>query len=76
MPTIFTEGGFRFMIYLDDHLPAHVHAIGADCMIRIGLEPLEVLSSVGAKATDVRRATEIAQRRREELLAAWRRHHE
>ena len=76
MPTIFTEGGFRFMIYLDDHLPAHVHAIGADCMIRIGLEPLEVLSSVGANATDVRRAAEIAQRRREELLAAWRKHHE
>ena len=76
MPTIFTEGGFRFMIYLDDHLPAHVHAICADCMIRIGLDPLEFLSSVGAKATEVRRATEIAQRRREELLAAWRKHHE
>jgi len=76
MPTIFTEGGFRFMIFLDDHLPAHVHAIGADCMIRIGLDPLEVLSSVGAKASEVRRATAIAQRRREELLEAWRKHHE
>lgn len=75
MPTIFTESGFRFMIYLDDHPPAHVHAIAADCMIRIGLEPLEVLSSVGAKASDVRRAMEIAQRRREELVAAWRKHH-
>ncbi len=63
------------MIYLDDHPPAHVHAIGADCMIRIGLEPLEVLSSIGAKASEVRRATGIAQRRREELLAAWRKHH-
>jgi len=63
------------MIYLDDHPPAHVHAIGADCMIRIGLEPLEVLSSVGAKASEVRRAVAIADRRREELLAAWRKHH-
>ncbi|MSP97753.1 MAG: DUF4160 domain-containing protein [Betaproteobacteria bacterium] len=75
MPTIFTEAGFRFMIYVDDHGPAHVHAIGADCMIRIGLEPLEVLSSVGAKENDVRRAAEIAERRREELVAAWRKHH-
>ena len=63
------------MIYLDDHPPAHVHAIGAGCMIRIGLEPLEVLSSVGAKANEVRRAAAIAKRRREELLAAWRKHH-
>jgi hypothetical protein len=30
--------------------------------------PTEVLSSVGAKANDVRRAAEIAQRRREEML--------
>lgn len=63
------------MIYFDDHLPAHVHAIGADCMIRIGLDPLEVLSSIGAKENEVRRAMEIAARRREELLAAWRKHH-
>lgn len=72
MPTIFTEGGFRFMIYIDDHAPAHVHAIGADCMIRIALQPLEIPSSVGAKASDVRRAAEIAERRGEELLVAWR----
>ena len=75
MATISTEGGFRFMIYLDDRPPAHVHAIGADCVIRIGLEPPEILSSVGAKASDVRRAAGIAERRREELLAAWRKHH-
>lgn len=75
MPTIFTEGGFRFMIYLDDHSPAHVHAIGPGCTIRIGLEPLQLLSSVGAKAGEVRRAMTIAKRRREELVAAWRKHH-
>jgi hypothetical protein len=50
MPTIFIDGGFRFMIYLNDHPPAHVHAISADCMIKIGLKPVELLSSVGAKA--------------------------
>ena len=75
MPTIFTEGGFRFMIYPDDHPPPHVHAIGSDCMIKIGLDPLKVLSSVGAKANDVRKAMAIAGRRREELLAAWRKFH-
>ena len=75
MPTIFNEGGFRFMIYPDDHSPPHVHAIGAGCMIRIGLEPLAILSSVGAKASDVRKAVEIAERRREELLAGWRKYH-
>jgi hypothetical protein len=63
------------MIYVDDHLPTHVHAIGTDCMIRIGLEPLEVLSSIGANEKEVRKAVEIAERRSGELLAAWRKHH-
>jgi len=44
-------------------------------MIRIGLEPTKVLSTVGAKTGDVRRAAEIAERRRDELLAGWRKHH-
>lgn len=63
------------MIYLDDHPPAHVHAIGSGCMIKIALEPLQVLSTVGAKTRDVRKAMDIAERRREELLAAWGKHH-
>ena len=63
------------MIYPDDHLPPHVHAIGADCMIKIGLDPLAIQSSVGAKAGEVRKAVEIAERRQDELFAAWRKYH-
>ena len=44
-------------------------------MIRIGLDPLQVLSSFGAKAGDVRRAMEIAARRKDELMTAWKKHH-
>jgi hypothetical protein len=63
------------MIYPDDHPPPHVHAIGSGCVIRIGLEPLLLLSSIGAKAGDIRRAMTIAKRRREELVAAWTKYH-
>jgi hypothetical protein len=28
VPTIHQEGGFRFVIYLNDHSPPHVHVIG------------------------------------------------
>lgn len=30
MPTIKTIGGFRVVIYPNDHRPVHVHLIGAD----------------------------------------------
>ena len=29
MPTILREGGLSIRIYLDDHLPAHVHVVSA-----------------------------------------------
>jgi hypothetical protein len=36
MVTIFRSGGYRFVIYLDDHAPAHVHVYG-DGHVKIDL---------------------------------------
>jgi hypothetical protein len=27
MPTVFTQGGFRFFFYSNDHEPVHVHVL-------------------------------------------------
>jgi hypothetical protein len=31
VPTVLRIGSFRVVIYPNDHRPAHVHVIGADC---------------------------------------------
>ncbi|MGH9762485.1 MAG: DUF4160 domain-containing protein, partial [Blastocatellia bacterium] len=38
MPTIWKEAGFQFIIYRDDHPPAHVHAFksGAEAVVNLG----------------------------------------
>jgi Domain of unknown function (DUF4160) len=38
MPVIYRKDGCRFVIYLNDHGPAHVHIIG-DGEAKIALEP-------------------------------------
>ena len=37
MVTVFRVRRFRIVIYSNDHLPAHVHAIGPECEAKIAL---------------------------------------
>lgn len=78
MVVIHRAHGFRFVIYLHDHEPAHVHVIGAGFakvhLLGPGGRP-EVVDAVGIKAGDLRRLlTEVAERR-DEFLREWERIH-
>lgn len=76
MPTIFTDGGFRFMIYLHDHAPPHIHAIGHGGTVELGIDPLALRAVRGSLSNaQVRRVMKVARDRRGELLQAWRQHH-
>lgn len=79
MPTILRMAGFRFVIYVDDHEPAHVHVWygGAIATIRIGdsyNRPIMVDPGT-MRIPDARRALRIVERRQEEFLNVWRRIH-
>ncbi len=37
MPTILRQQGFRVIIYLNDHLPSHVHVLKGNGEVRIDL---------------------------------------
>jgi hypothetical protein len=80
MPTVHRAHGLRFMIFTDDHEPAHVHAIGAGGEARIELgRPGHAprLSWVkGLNDASVRRAMAEVRREQERLLEAWARIHE
>lgn len=74
MVTVHREGGLRFVIYTQDHEPAHVHALG-DGHAKIDLAgpgdaPVLVLAN-GFSRGDLRRIMRIVTREREALLARW-----
>ena len=74
MVTILREGGFRVVIYLDDHEPAHVHVIGAG-EAKINLNGAdggpELVWAVGMSRADLRKAMRIVTDHRDQLIARW-----
>jgi hypothetical protein len=73
--TVHREHGLRFVIYTDDHEPAHVHVFGdGEMKIVIAASdgfPLAVWS-VGMKRADRRKAMDVMLERQAEFLARWR----
>lgn len=78
MPTIINEDGFRVIIYMDDHLPPHVHVIKGNQEVKINLgsstEAPYLLESWMTKK-DAKKAMQIVMRNQNLLLKSWREIH-
>ncbi|ODT79730.1 MAG: hypothetical protein ABS76_19365 [Pelagibacterium sp. SCN 64-44] len=70
MVTVFRTGGLRFVIYLNDHEPAHLHVYG-DGEARIDIMTLRVLSVRGMSQRDVSRALGTIAEKRDYFLQCW-----
>ncbi|MDH6265215.1 hypothetical protein M2360_000596 [Rhizobium sp. SG_E_25_P2] len=64
----------RFVIYTDDHEPAHVHVYG-DGEARIDILTLRVLTNRGMTKRDLSRALALVADHQADLIAQWRRIH-
>lgn len=76
MVTVYRAYGFRFVIYLDDHEPAHVHIFGdGELKVTIvGPDSLpEIVYAVAMKAGDRRKAMDVMQDRQDWFLSEWNR---
>ena len=75
MPTVFTQEGFRFFFYSNDHEPIHVHVRKGDGEAVFELATgVELRESVGLKVRELKRAQELAEDHRDAILAAWHEH--
>ncbi|KPF88530.1 DUF4160 domain-containing protein [Novosphingobium sp. AAP93] len=78
MVTVYRAQGLRFIIFVDDHAPAHVHVFG-DGHAKINLlgadgSP-EIVTIEGMKRGDVRHAMQIVVEQQHYLLSRWREIH-
>lgn len=74
MATVHREAGLRFIIFVDDHEPAHVHVVG-DGHAKINLagedgKP-DLVSNLGFKAGDLRKALRIVTEQQAAMQAKW-----
>ena len=74
MPTVHREGPFRFVIWLNDHRPPHVHCFTADEETVLVIESGEVREA-GMQPRHVDRAVAIVAAHREMFMAKWREIH-
>ena len=70
MITVLRSTGLRFVIYTDDHAPAHLHVYG-DGEARIDIVALSVLSNRGMRQRDLARALTIVAEHRADFLERW-----
>ncbi len=74
MVVVHRARGLRIVIFVDDHVPAHVHVFG-DGEIKINLvgsggDP-ELIWAVGMTRADIRRAVAIVKEEQARLLQRW-----
>jgi hypothetical protein len=78
MVTIFRADGLRFVIFVDDHEPAHVHVFGDGeakiNLLGLGGEP-ELIWADGMKRGDIRKAMRIVEEQQDAFLESWRNIH-
>ena len=74
MPTVFRLHGLRFMIFLDDHAPAHVHVFGdGEAKIEIGGDGRSprMIYAEGLSGAMQRRALAAVAQNQTMLLMKW-----
>jgi hypothetical protein len=75
MPTVYRAHGLRFVVYLNDHEPAHVHAIAAngEARIELGTEDRgpQLVTVEGLSRAQARLALAEVVREQARMLAAW-----
>ncbi|WP_308602607.1 DUF4160 domain-containing protein [uncultured Fibrobacter sp.] len=72
MPKVFDECGFRFFFYMNEHEPVHVHVRKGRFMAKFEISDRAVLvSDNGLPAMELKKAREIANRRKAEILEKW-----
>lgn len=71
MPVIFREAGLRFIVYVDDHVPAHVHVEGNGGSAKIAIADATLIWSHRLGHRDINRAVNVVKARRVEFTTAW-----
>jgi hypothetical protein len=75
MPTVLRINGWRVVVYLNDHPPAHVHVLGPGWMVVIDVIRLDAREVIGCEERDARQVLRVIAEHQAALLEAWRRMH-
>ena len=74
-PTVFQEKGCRFFFFSKEESRKHVHVYCGDGEAKFWLEPTtELAENYGLKRKQLREVQSIIERRKDEIIDAWKKH--
>jgi hypothetical protein len=71
MPTVLRIRGYRFIIFFNDHPPAHIHVQHAEGGARIRLDDVEITEYYQLGQRQLREIREIVDENYDYLLEKW-----
>lgn len=72
MPTIFSNGPYRFFFYAGDRdEPIHVHVERDDSIAKFWIEPIRLQRSSGFRSADLRRIRKIIEEKQYDIVEFW-----
>ena len=72
MPKVLQVNGYKFYIYIDDHLPIHVHVWKGGAEAKIVLEPeISIQSNYGFKSQQLRQVISIISDNYNFIIEKW-----
>ncbi len=72
MPTIFSNGPYRFFFYAGDRdEPIHVHVERDDSIAKFWIEPIRLQRSSGFRSADLRRIRKIIEEKQDDIVEFW-----
>ena len=72
MPTIFSNGPYRFFFYVGDRdEPIHVHVERDDSIAKFWIEPIRLQRSSGFRSVDLRRIRKIIEEKQNDIVEFW-----
>ena len=71
MPTVLEEAGYKFIIFTNDHPPAHVHVKKAAGGAKVRLETVEIAEYKGLTPGQLRQIHRIVEENRDYLMQKW-----
>ncbi len=75
MPTVLRADGLRFVVYPNDHPPAHVQVIGPGSTVIVELLGPQVRKTIGCVELDARRVPRLVTQLQLVLLRACKTYH-
>lgn len=71
MPTVLRIGPYRVIIFTNDHPPAHVHVARDGRMVKVGLQPIQILEYDRELKKDLGKVKAIVEDNLQFLLDRW-----